>query len=46
MDAGFRTSVKVKGVVADILAALFRTGLIATVDDGKSLLLRRAARGG
>ncbi|MFG1340262.1 class I SAM-dependent DNA methyltransferase [Xanthobacter autotrophicus] len=41
--AGFRTSAKVKGAVADILAALFRMGLIATADGGKTFGLRRAA---
>ena len=39
----FRSGIKVKGAVADILTALFRMGLIATTDGGKSFSLRRAA---
>ncbi|MFG1244236.1 DNA methyltransferase [Xanthobacter sp. V7C-4] len=41
--AGFRANAKTRGAVADILTALFRIGVIATADGGKSFALRRVA---
>ncbi|MDQ0504680.1 class I SAM-dependent DNA methyltransferase [Xanthobacter agilis] len=41
--AGFRPGPKVKAAVADILSALFRLGVIATTDGGKTFSLRKAA---
>ncbi|MBB6306003.1 class I SAM-dependent DNA methyltransferase [Xanthobacter tagetidis] len=41
--AGFRANAKTRGAVAAILTALFRIGVIATADGGKTFGLRRAA---
>lgn len=41
--ASFRANAKTRGAVADILTALFRIGVIATADGGKTFVLRRAA---
>lgn len=43
ITAGFRANAKTRSAVAAILTALFRIGVIATADGGKTFGLRRAA---